>query len=41
MPCKKCSNGKWQLGSGKCMFTSKKKCEKAERGARAAGKIKD
>ena len=30
MPCVKCSNGKWRLGSGKCMYTSLKNCKKAE-----------
>jgi hypothetical protein len=30
MPCIKCSNGKWRLGSGKCMYTSLAKCKKAE-----------
>ena len=30
MPCVKCSNGKWRFGSSKCMYTSKKNCQKAE-----------
>ena len=35
MPCYKCSNGKWRLGSGQCMYTSKKKCEEAYAAYRA------
>lgn len=31
MPCKQCSNGKYRLGSGKCMYTSLENCKKAER----------
>lgn len=31
MPCVKCSNGKWRLGSGKCMYTTLEKCKAAER----------
>ena len=31
MPCKKCKNGKWSLGSSKCMYTSLEKCKKAEK----------
>ena len=30
MPCIKCSNGKWKIGNGKCMYTSLEKCKKAE-----------
>lgn len=29
MPVTKCSNGKWKIGSGKCMYTSKAKANKA------------
>jgi len=29
MPVRKCSNGKWAIGSGKCMYTSKAKAEAA------------
>lgn len=29
MPVKKCPNGKWRIGSGKCMYTSKEDAEKA------------
>ncbi len=29
MPCIKCGSGKYKLGSGKCMYTSKSKCERA------------
>lgn len=30
MPCVKCSNGKWRLGSGKCMYKTLANCKKAE-----------
>lgn len=29
MPCIKCPNGKYRLGSGSCMYTSKAACERA------------
>lgn len=29
MPVNKCSNGKYRIGSGPCMYTSKAKAEKA------------
>ncbi len=29
MPVKKCSNGKYRIGSGKCKYDSKKSAEKA------------
>lgn len=32
MPVKKCSNGKWRIGSGRCMYTTKKSAEKAYKG---------
>ena len=32
MPCFKCSNGKYKIGSGKCMYPSKAVCEKALKG---------
>ena len=32
MPVTKCSNGKWKIGSGKCMYDSKEKAEKAYKG---------
>jgi len=35
VPCTKCPNGKWKLGSGKCMYESKEKCESAWKAARA------
>lgn len=35
MPCIKCKNGKYRLGSGKCVFTSKSTCERAYRAYRA------
>lgn len=31
MPVRQCKNGKWRIGSGKCMYTSKAKAEKAYR----------
>lgn len=31
MPVRKCSNKKYKIGSGKCVFTSKKKAMKAYR----------
>ena len=38
MPCTKCSNGKWKLGSGKCMYTTLEKCKKAEQAYYASKK---
>jgi hypothetical protein len=38
MPCVKCSNGKWRLGSGKCMYTTLEKCKAAERAYYASRK---
>jgi hypothetical protein len=35
MPVKKCSNGKYKIGSGKCMYKSKKKARKAYKAYRA------
>ncbi len=29
MPVRKCSNGKWRIGSGKCMYNTKKAAMKA------------
>lgn len=29
MPVYKCSNGKWRIGSGACMFTSKEAADRA------------
>lgn len=31
MPCKKCENGKYRLGSSDCKYSSKQSCQKAER----------
>lgn len=31
MPVAKCPNGKWRIGSGRCMYTSKAKAEAAYR----------
>ena len=35
MPVHKCPNGKYRIGSGKCMYDSKEKAEKAYRAYRA------
>jgi len=32
MPVHKCPNGKFKIGSGKCMYDSKEKAEKAYKG---------
>ena len=32
MPVSKCSNGKWKIGTGTCMYDSKAKAEKAYKG---------
>lgn len=36
MPVRGCSNHKYRIGSGKCIYTSKKNAEKAYGGYRAA-----
>ena len=35
MPVKKCSSGKYKIGSGKCMYKSKSKAKRAYRAYRA------
>jgi hypothetical protein len=35
MPVHKCPNGKYRIGSGKCMYDSKEKAEKAYRAYKA------
>lgn len=35
MPVKKCSSGKYRIGSGKCMYKSKESAEKAYKAYRA------
>lgn len=35
MPVRKCSNGKYRIGSGKCMYTTKKAADKAYKAYRA------
>ncbi len=35
MPVKKCSNGKWRIGSGDCMYHTKEDAESAYAGYRA------
>ena len=32
MPVTKCSNGKWKIGSGDCIYDSKEKAEQAYKG---------
>ncbi len=32
MPVSKCSNGKWKIGSGDCIYSSKEKAEQAYKG---------
>ena len=32
MPVQKCSNGKWRIGEGDCIYQTKEKAEKAYRG---------
>lgn len=29
MPCIKCSNNKWKIGNGKCVYTTLQDCERA------------
>jgi len=29
MPVRKCSNGKWRIGNGPCIYTSKEKANRA------------
>ena len=41
MPVIKCSNGKWRIGNGPCMYTSKEKAEKAWIAIRVAKYSKD
>ena len=46
MPVIKCPNGKWRIGSGPCMYTSKEKADraygayKAEKGQKKGKKSK-
>jgi len=35
MPVRKCSNKKWRIGNGKCIYPTKAKAEKAYAGYRA------
>lgn len=35
MPIRRCENGKWKIGSGPCMYTSKNAAEKAYAAYRA------
>lgn len=39
MPVRRCSNQKYRIGSGKCIYTSKEKAEKAYGGYRPAKHI--
>jgi len=36
MPVKKCSNGKYRIGSGDCIYTTKEKAESAYAGYRSS-----
>jgi hypothetical protein len=36
MPVRKCSNGKWRIGSGDCIYDTKKSAESAYAGYRAS-----
>ena len=36
MPVRKCSNGKWRIGEGPCIYKSEKSAERAYRGYLAA-----
>jgi len=29
MPCIQCSNGKWKIGNGPCVYKTQKECENA------------
>jgi hypothetical protein len=43
MPVRKCSNGKWRIGNGPCMYTSKAKADRAYKAylaKKAKGKTK-
>ena len=40
MPVSKCPNGKYKIGSGKCMYDSKAKAEKAYKGYLASKREK-
>jgi len=40
MPCIKCKNGKYRIGSGPCVYTSLKKCQEALRAYYASKKPK-
>ncbi len=35
MPVSKCSNGKYKIGSGKCMYTTKAAAERAQKAYKA------
>jgi len=39
MPIYKCSNGKWRIGTGGCVFETKEKAEKAYQAILAQGKL--
>ena len=41
MPVRKCSNGKYRIGKGKCMYKSKASAERAYTGYRAHEHIKE
>ncbi len=39
MPVRKCSNGKYRIGNGPCVYTSKAKAARAWAAARASGAL--
>ena len=41
MPVHKCPNGKYRIGSGKCIYDSKEKAERAYKGYLAADKLNE
>jgi len=40
MPVRKCSNGKYRIGEGKCMYKTKASAEKAQQAYKASQKGK-
>ena len=41
MPVRKCSNGKYRIGSGDCMYTSREKAERAQKAYYAQKEAKE
>lgn len=40
IPVRKCNNGKYKIGNGKCVFTTKEKADRAYKAYRAKKKNK-